>query len=83
MKSVSRIFLAVVCITFVVSALAQTPAPAKPKAPAQASALVDRVGMTGFLQLQAGSFNLLDPKQKELAFWLTQASIAIDPIIYD
>jgi dipeptidyl-peptidase-3 len=66
--------------------VAQTKAPTKPKAAktqASNNVLVDRVGATGFLQLRADSFNSLDPKQKELAYWLTQASIAIDPIIYD
>jgi dipeptidyl-peptidase-3 len=50
---------------------------------AQQSPLVQTVGDTGFLQLQAPSFSQLAPKQKELAYWLTQASIAIDPIVYD
>jgi dipeptidyl-peptidase-3 len=45
--------------------------------------LVDRVGDTGFIQLQAESFKTLDARQQQLAYWLTQASIAIDPIIYD
>src|SRR5579872_5208514 len=45
--------------------------------------LVDRVGATGFLQIEANSFKDLTPRQKELAYWLTQASIAIAPIIYD
>lgn len=45
--------------------------------------LVDRVGDTGFIQLRAGSFQSLDPRQQQLAYWLCQASIAIDPIIYD
>ena len=45
--------------------------------------LVERVGDTGFIQLEARSFSQLEPKQKALAYWLTQASIAIDPIIYD
>ena len=45
--------------------------------------LVDRVGATGFLQLEADSFNALTPQQKELGYWLSQASIAINPIIYD
>ncbi len=49
----------------------------------QNGALVDRVGSTGFLQLEADSFHDLDAKQKELAFWLSEASVAIDPIIYD
>lgn len=45
--------------------------------------LVDRVGSTGFLQIEAASFKDLNAKQKELAYWLSQASIAVDPIIYD
>src|SRR5919201_592236 len=45
--------------------------------------LVDTVGNTGFIQLQAESFKALDPKQQALAYWLVQASIAIDPIVYD
>jgi len=45
--------------------------------------LVDRVGSTGFVQLQAESFHQLSPRQQTLAYWLAQASIAIDPIIYD
>jgi dipeptidyl-peptidase-3 len=44
---------------------------------------VDRVGATGFLQLEAASFRALTPKQQQVAYWLTQASIAINPIIYD
>lgn len=50
---------------------------------AQNSALADRVGSTGFIQLKAESFRSLEPRQKELAYWLVQASIAIDPIAYD
>ncbi|MES1258625.1 MAG: hypothetical protein ABUS51_09345 [Acidobacteriota bacterium] len=48
-----------------------------------ASPLVDRVGKTAFVQLEAESFRSLTPKQQALAYWLSQASIAIDPIIYD
>lgn len=44
---------------------------------------VDRVGDTGFLQLQADSFRGLTPRQQAVAYWLCQASIAINPIIYD
>jgi len=47
------------------------------------SPIVERVGDTGFLQLQAESFKQLTPKQQALAYWLVQASIAIDPIAYD
>jgi len=45
--------------------------------------MLDRVGNTGFVLLHAESFKALDPRQQALAYWLTQASIAIDPIIYD
>jgi len=45
--------------------------------------VIDRVGSTAFLQVRAPSFSQLAPQQKALAYWLTQASIAIDPIIYD
>src|SRR5881397_2416799 len=48
-----------------------------------ANPLVERVGDTGFIQLEADSFSQLDARQQALAYWLTQASIAIDPIIYD
>ncbi len=47
------------------------------------SPLVDRVGPTAFVQIQAESFKSLTPRQQALTYWLTQASIAIDPIIYD
>jgi dipeptidyl-peptidase III len=48
-----------------------------------ASTLVERVGDHGFVQLHAPSFGQLTPRQQALAYWLTQASFAIDPIIYD
>ena len=51
--------------------------------PLPKSPFVERVGDTGFIQLQARSFAQLDEKQKQVAYWLMQASIAIDPIIYD
>jgi dipeptidyl-peptidase-3 len=66
--------LALVAVQSDLGAQAQAPA---------ASALVERVGDTAFIQLQADSFRQLDAKQQALAYWLTQASIAIDPIIYD
>ena len=49
-------------------------------AAAQPSPLAGRVGNTGFVQLTAESFNQLTPRQQALAYWLSQASIAIDPI---
>jgi dipeptidyl-peptidase III len=51
--------------------------------PAAKSPLVARVGDTGFLEIRAESFPSLTPRQQALAYWLTRASIAIDPIIYD
>jgi dipeptidyl-peptidase-3 len=48
-----------------------------------AQARVDRVGSTGFVQLEADSFHRLNSRQQALAYWLSQASIAINPIIYD
>jgi dipeptidyl-peptidase-3 len=50
---------------------------------AAASPVVDRVGKTAFIQIEADSFRSLTPKQQALAYWLTQAAIAIDPIFYD
>jgi dipeptidyl-peptidase-3 len=48
-----------------------------------AQARVDRVGATGFVQLEADSFHNLTPRQQALAYWLSQASIAIHPIVFD
>ena len=50
---------------------------------ADTSALVDRVGSTGFVQLEAESFRTLTLREQTLAYWLSQAAIAIDPINYD
>jgi dipeptidyl-peptidase-3 len=50
---------------------------------ADASALVERVGSTGFVQLEAESFRALTLREQTLAYWLSQAAIAIDPINYD
>jgi dipeptidyl-peptidase-3 len=47
------------------------------------SPLVERVDKTAFIQIEANSFRSLTPRQQGLAYWLTQASIAADPIIYD
>src|ERR1700690_3260236 len=45
--------------------------------------VAERVGDTAFLRLRAPSFQTLTARQQALAYWLAQASIAIDPIIYD
>src|SRR5579871_6638385 len=62
------------CLAFAWSGagLSQTPAP-----------LVDRAGVTGFVQLRADGFRALSPREQELAYWLAQAGIAIHPIIFD
>src|SRR5687768_16499521 len=54
-----------------------------PASQAAKTPLVERVGDTGFLQLESPSFAALDDRQKAMAYWLTQAAIAIDPIVYD
>ena len=57
------------------SARGQSAKPAQP-----ANTLLLRVGDTGFVGVRAESFRALSPQQQALAYWLTQASIAIDPI---
>src|SRR5262245_11875951 len=76
-----RIVAILVALTAVPPALciAQRPAPE----PAGPKPLVERVGDTGFLQLRAESFRQLTPRQQALAYWLTRAAVAIDPIAYD
>jgi dipeptidyl-peptidase-3 len=64
------------CIAFFLTAVCALAA-------AQDGALVNRIGSTGFVQLEADSFQQLTPREQTLAYWLCQASIAIDPIIYD
>jgi len=46
------------------------------------SSLVERVGDTGFVRVDVKSFQSLDARQQQLAYWLAQASIAVDPIAY-
>ena len=76
-----------VCLTILYALLvqlayAQKPRPARTPATGR-STLVERVGPNGFVQVEADSFKDLSDRQKMLAYWLSQASIAIDPIIYD
>jgi dipeptidyl-peptidase III len=52
-------------------------------ADAPASTVLDRVEDTGFVTVEAKSFAALDTRQQQLAYWLTQAAIATDPIAYD
>jgi len=67
-----------VCFVLAVPAIGQSS-----KTEKSASSVVERIGDTAFLRLPAPSFASLSPKQQALAYWLSQASIAIDPIIYD
>jgi dipeptidyl-peptidase-3 len=47
------------------------------------TSVVDRVDTTAFIQVEAESFKTLTPQQQALAYWLSQAAIAINPILYD
>jgi dipeptidyl-peptidase-3 len=71
-------FAALLCVATIVA-----PALAQNEKPSAKSPLIARAGDTGFIVVKANSFQSLSPKQQSLAYWLTQASIAIDPIIYD
>src|ERR1700753_140665 len=64
-------------------ALVLVAAAAIPGRAASESPLVERVDTTAFVQIEANSFNGLTPRQQALTYWLTQASIAIEPVIYD
>ena len=74
-----RLAAGILCAAALTAAVAWSQASATPKE----SSLVARVGDTGFIKVKANSFESLTPKQQALAYWLAQASIAIDPIIYD
>src|SRR5580704_1026695 len=76
MKTTSVVIVSALLIALVVTVMAQNQTPG-------ANRIVERIGDTGFLDLQADSFQQLDARNKALAYWLVQASIAIDPIIYD
>jgi dipeptidyl-peptidase-3 len=71
------VVFALVCFAF------GNASPAFSQPQAGSSVLVERVGDTAFLLLRAPSFQALTPRQQALGYWLTQASIAIDPIFYD
>jgi dipeptidyl-peptidase-3 len=77
LKRLSSILLFSLSLTFVITA------PARCQQDKASNMLVERVGDTAFIQLHAPSFQALTPRQQALAYWLTQASIAIDPIFYD
>ncbi|MGB8783269.1 MAG: hypothetical protein WA718_10275 [Terriglobales bacterium] len=82
MKLLNSAFLFLLVIFIFIFAIF-TVTPALSQQEKAGSVLVERVGDTAFVQLRAPSFETLTPRQQVLAYWLTQASIAIDPIIYD
>ena len=58
-------------------------AAASTSGPARQPARRDASATPASSSFRPPSFAQLDARQKALAYWLTQASIAIDPIIYD
>jgi len=64
-------------------AMAAAPVFGQGEKPAATSTMIARVGNFGFVVVKADSFHSLTPKQQALAYWLAEASIAIDPINYD
>ena len=76
----ARRLLSLQCIAVLLATISAAQVP--PRTPAR-TPLVERVGDTGFIQLESPSFAALDSQQKVLAYYLTQAAIAIDPIVYD
>jgi dipeptidyl-peptidase III len=72
-----------ILLTIARTPMAQSQTPTQAINQSASSVVVERVGDTAFIQVRAPSFDSLSPRQKALAYWLTQASIAIDPIIYD
>ena len=46
------------------------------------NSLLQRVGDTGFVRVEVESFPSLNARQQQLAYWLAEASIAVDPIAY-
>jgi dipeptidyl-peptidase III len=68
---------------FLLTLLAMLALRAATAAEVSAGALIERVGDTGFVRVEARSFETLDGRQQQLGYWLAQAAIAIDPIVYD
>ena len=81
----------VACMCLCAAGAAGTTVTAGPDAGRQAasrqqaaqSSLVTRVHDTGFVQLNAASFDDLTADQKMAAYWLSMAAIAVNPIAYD
>ena len=71
-----RLTSAIVATIALLAAPGHTQVPAKASPPGR-SPLAERVGDTGFIQIESPSFASLTDQQKAVAYWLTQASIAI------
>ncbi len=85
MKLSTRVLLSFLLVgAFNCSAtLAQRPRASGSAQTTRGSSLVERVGTTGIVQLEAESFRQLSPREQALTYYLSQAAIAIDPIAYD
>jgi dipeptidyl-peptidase-3 len=79
----SALVVAAIVLSCPAPALAQRPVAARAAEEPERTSLVERVGPTGNIQVEAESFRALSPRQKLLAYYLSQAAIAVDPIIYD
>ncbi len=77
--NLQRRFLSTLVTTLLVLGLA----PALGRAQTGQSSLVERVGATGFVQVECDSFKDLPVREKALAYWLSMAAIAIHPIVFD
>jgi dipeptidyl-peptidase III len=62
---------------------AASAAPAAAAAAPPASPMVDRIGLTAFVEVQAPSLPGLPLRQRLLAYHLAQAAIQLDPVFYD
>ncbi len=78
-----RLSFVLICLLACQAVFAQHPKPLKKTSEQAKSSLIERVDSTGFIQIEAESFKKLTPRQQILAYWLSQASIAIHPIIFD
>jgi len=84
MRSLRPTAAALAAAVVILPALYAAPAKTKMKNDAAPkTSVVERVGNTAYVRTEAASFSTLTARQKELAYWLSQASIAIEPIIYD
>lgn len=70
-------------LVYPICVIALLTVPAVQGANSAPAGVMDRADDTGFVLVEAKSFTSLDARQQQLAYWLTQAAIATDPITYD